>query len=246
MLRRNGLDNMGGPFLSTVNCTNSRQPSPNPGEWKNAAWIGTQMVYGQRLVNGRFRSYAVARDVVAHETTHGLTDRTARLEYAFESGALNESFSDIFGVIISNRTTPDIGDWDWQMGEDLQGTGVPLRDLSDPAAHGQPAHMRDFQVLPEERDHGGVHINSGIHNKAAFNLITSTDGQGRFLFQPPVCAALYYLALTQALSRTSGFRDSRRGVELAARTLFRRDPPQTRAEKLAAIATAFDKVGIAA
>lgn len=245
VLRRNGLDNMGGPFLSTVNCTNSRQPS-QPGEWKNAAWIGTQMVYGQRLVNGRFRSYAVAGDVVAHEITHGLTDRTARLEYAFESGALNESYSDIFGIIISNRNTPNIGAWNWQLGEDLQGTGIPLRDLRNPTAHRQPDHMDDFQVLTEAQDHGGVHINSGIHNKAAFNLITSTDQQGRFLFKPEVCAALFYLALTQFLSRTSGFRDSRRGVELAARTLFRREPPPSRAKKLTAIATAFDKVGVAA
>lgn len=117
---------------------------------------------------------------------------------------------------------------------------MALRDLSAPTEHGQPDHMDDFQELPERDDHGGVHNNSGIHNKTAFNLITSTDAQGQFLFQPEQCAALFYLALTQFLSRTSGFRDSRRGVELAARTLFRGEQPRTRA----AIATAFDNVGI--
>jgi Thermolysin metallopeptidase, alpha-helical domain len=102
------------------------------------------MIYGQRMVNGALRSYALASDVVAHEITHGLTDRTARLEYQRESGALNESYSDIFGVIISNRNQPNIDAWDWEMGEDLNATGIPLRDLSDPPRRGQPDHMRDF------------------------------------------------------------------------------------------------------
>ena len=138
VLHRNGLDNRGGPFLSTVNCTDSRQPSDQPGEWRNAAWTGKQMVYGQRLVNGQLRSYAVAGDVVAHEITHGLTDRTARLEYAFESGALNESYSDIFGIIISNRGEPDIGTWNWQWARVWRaqayrcGTSVPPPRMTSP------------------------------------------------------------------------------------------------------------------
>jgi Zn-dependent metalloprotease len=144
VLRRNGLDNLGGPFISSVNCT-FQNINPANKEWRNAAWIGTQMVYGQRMVNGKLRSYAIAKDVVAHEIAHGLTDKTARLEYAKESGAMNESYSDIFGVIISNRHLPHIDDWNWEMGEDLEGTGVPLRDLSDPTRRGQPAHMRDFK-----------------------------------------------------------------------------------------------------
>jgi bacillolysin/neutral peptidase B len=64
------------------------------------------------------------------------------------------------------------------------------------------------------------------------------------LFSPREAAALFYIALTQYLSRTSGFSDSRRGVELAARTLFRDDDPPTQARKLNAVATAFDNVGI--
>ena len=62
-----------------------------------------QMVYGQRPVNGELTSYATAKDVVAHEITHGLTDKTAGLVYQSESGALNESYSDIFGILISNQ-----------------------------------------------------------------------------------------------------------------------------------------------
>jgi Zn-dependent metalloprotease len=251
-LGRDGLDNRGGPFISSINCT-YRNPNPANREWRNAAWVGTQMIYGQRMVNGALRSYALASDVVAHEITHGLTDRTARLEYQRESGALNESYSDIFGVIISNRRQPNIDAWNWEMGEDLNATGIPLRDLSDPPRRGQPDHMRDFQTLDpseeptQDNDYGGVHSNSGIHNKAAFNLITSQDeAGGARLFSPREAAALFYLALTQYLSRTSGFSDSRRGVELAARTLFRDDDPPTQARKLNAVATAFDNVGITA
>lgn len=242
VLQRDGIDNRGGPIISSINCC----AGEGGREWRNAAWIGTQMVYGQRLVEGEMRSYAVALDVVGHELTHGVTENTARLEYAGASGALNESYSDIFGVLISNDAEPDIGRWNWQMGEELDGTGVPIRDLSAPERYGQPAHMRDYRDLPvdEWNDWGGVHTNSGIHNKAAFNLICAPGegGQG-FLFTPRECAILFYLALTQYLSRTSGFADSRRAVTLAAQTYFRNDP--AREAKVRAVDAAFDAVGVA-
>ncbi|MFG3602506.1 M4 family metallopeptidase [Micromonospora chersina] len=254
VLQRNGLDNLGGPFVSSINCT-YRNIDPNNREWRNAAWIGTQMIYGQRMVNGDLRSYAVARDVVAHEIIHGLTDHTARLEYLQESGALNESYSDIFGIIISNWDPDNDGrvdGWDWQMGEDLDETGVPLRDISDPARRGQPAHMNDFKTLrPSEvpnrsNDYGWLHRNSGIHNKAAYNLLTAKDANGEAALSPRDVASLFYLALTQYLSRTSGFSDSRTGVRLAAQTYFRAKDPELLARKLAVIDGAFDAVGIRA
>jgi Zn-dependent metalloprotease len=251
VFHRAGLDNRGGPLISTVNCT-SRNLDPNNREWRNAAWIGTQMIYGQRMVNGDLRSYAVARDVVAHEIIHGLTDHTARLEYQLESGALNESYSDIFGIIIANWQPPDGGDvetWDWQMGEDLDATGVPLRDISDPERRGQPAHLDQMRTLsPGEvpdrsNDFGWLHRNSGIHNKAAYHLLTAKEN-GAVVFTPREVAGLFYLALTQYLSRTSGFSDSRTGVRLAAQTYFRQDDPDMLASKLAVIDNAFDAVGI--
>ncbi|QRY44079.1 M4 family metallopeptidase [Mycolicibacterium nivoides] len=240
-LQRNGLDNQGGPFISSINCTSIQDPTPN--EWRNAAWIGTQMVYGQRSVNGELRSYAVAVDVVAHEMTHGLTDNTARLEYKNESGALNESYSDIMGTIIANSQKPDIDSWNWEMGEELDGTGVPLRDLSDPTRRGQPAHVRDY--VNTTRDNGGVHTNSGIHNKAAYNVISAKNGQG-YLFTPQDVATLFYLALTLHLSRTSGFSDSRRAVELVAKSLFRKDPQDVLDEKVRAVSAGFEATGIGA
>lgn len=249
VLRRNGLDNVGGPFVSSINCT-YRNRDPENREWRNAAWIGTQMVYGQRLVNGSLRSYALASDVVAHEITHGLIDRTARLEYERESGALNESYADIFGIIISNRHQSDVDRWNWELGEDLADTGLPLRDLSDPPRCQQPDHMDDFRHLaPGEmpsrlNDGGWVHVNSGIHNKAAYHLLTARAADGATVLSPREVISLFYLALILTLSRTSGFGDSRRGVDLVARTLFRNDPPALRAGKLAAVGQAFDAVGI--
>lgn len=106
--------------------------------------------------------------------------------------------------------------------------------------------LRPNQAPNQFNDSGWVHHNSGIHNKAAHNLMTSKKADGSLEFTPREVAALFYLALTQFLSPTSGFSDSRRGVELAAQTLLRHDSPDTRNEKLAAIAKAFDDVGIGA
>lgn len=239
VLRRNGLDNAGGPVISSINCVDR----PGTQEWKNAAWVGTQMVYGQRKVGSRLRSYAAAKDVVAHEIFHGLTDKTSRLEYRGQSGALNESYSDIFGIIVSNINQANIAKWDWRLGEDLTGTGMPIRNLADPTKHNQPAHMNNYLRLPETRegDWGGVHWNSGIHNKAAHTILTTRRG-GQFLFTATQVAAIFYLALTQSLSRTSDFSASRRAVELWARSLFRNDAD--RDVKVKAVSDAFAGVGI--
>lgn len=240
VLQRDGLDDQGGPIVSTVNCV--FQSVAGGQEWRNAARFRGQMIYGQRSVNGALRSYAVSLDVVAHELLHGLTENTARLEYRFESGALNESFSDIFGVIVSNLSKPDVGTWNWEIGEDLSDTGVPLRNMSDPTLRGQPAHMDDFVVLPEEADHGGVHTNSGIHNFAAFQILNAQDGAGGLLFSPTDVARLYYVTLIAHLSRTSDFSDCREGMVLAAKSMF--DASDGVDSKVVAIEAAYDAVGI--
>lgn len=240
VLKRDGLDDQGGPIVSTVNCV--YQNLNGSREWRNAARFRGQMIYGQRFVDGELRSYAVSLDVVAHELLHGLTENTARLEYRLESGALNESISDIYGVIVSNIHNPDVSNWNWEIGEDLSESGVPLRSMSDPARFGQPAHMNDFVVLPEEEDNGGVHTNSGIHNRAAFNVLTSTVDDGSFLFSPVEVARLYYVALVAHLSRTSNFSDCRAGVVLAAKSMF--DLASDVDRKVSAINRAYDSVGI--
>lgn len=243
VLQRNGIDNLGSPLVSSVNCIIQLE-SPDGQQWSNAAWLSakSQMVYGQGRVGGRLRSFAAGLDVVAHEIFHGVTAQTARLEYAFESGALNESYSDIFGILVSNQHKPNMGDWNWEMGEDVDGSGVPLRDFRNPAAHGQPIHMNNF--IRTNSDHGGVHSNSGIHNFAAFTLMDTRSQQGAFLFTPTELGALFYLALTQHLSRRSLFSDSRRALVLVARTLFRNNPPVARTAKVEAVFDAFDAVGV--
>lgn len=238
VLKRNSLDNMGGAVKASINCVEEDDTK----EWDNAIWHMDQMMYGQSDVNGKLRSWALAKDIVAHELTHGITDFTARIEYKGESGALNESYSDIMGLIIANFDEPDVKKWKWLIGAGLFGPGTALRDMRAPENFEQPSHMDDFKKLHKNNDFGGVHTNSGIHNKVAHNMLTAKDSQGKYLLKPRDVAALFYLALTQSLSRTSRFADSRRGVELAARSLFA--TKRNKQDRLKAVAKAFDKVGI--
>lgn len=248
VLKRNSIDNKGGAIISTVNCVVARNNRLGKKQWLNAFWTPRkrQMVYGQVLHGQELRSLAVNVDVVGHEMFHGVTNDTSRLEYAAQSGALNESYSDIFGMLISNFDEPDIAKWDWQLGEKLTANEKPLRDLSRPSHHNQPEHMDEYQDLPltEDGDYGGVHTNSGIHNFAAYKIMTARDTQQRFIFTPRELAAMFYIALTQHLTRSSDFSASRRGITLATQTLFRNDPQAMRQAKIAVITKAFTDVGI--
>jgi Zn-dependent metalloprotease len=242
-LMRNNIDDAGGPMISSINCIQVSQSEQGLGkEWINAFWNGVQMVYGLRLKAGVVLSLSANLEVVAHEMTHGITDNSSRLEYRFQSGALNESYSDIIGVIVKNFSEPDQSTWDWEIGAGLQKSGRAFRNLLDPTAEGQPDHMRDFRVTT--RDNGGVHTNSGIHNKAASNMLLAKRGDGSFVFAPREVAILFYLTLTQQLSALSQFADSRRGVVFTARTLFGSLPAAQLNERIAAIEKAFQDVGI--
>jgi Zn-dependent metalloprotease len=243
---RNNIDDTGGPMNSSINCVVARE-SDDGKVWLNAFWNGKQMVYGQtRDGQGELMSLSVDLDVVGHEMFHGVTDSTARLEYANQPGALNESYSDIFGTIIANLDNPNVDTWNWNIGEGMNVDGKPFRNMKDPTLFRQPAHMRDFRKLPntQKGDWGGVHINSGIHNKCAFLILTAKDAAGAFVLTPRQVAAIFYLSLTQQLSRTSQFTDSRRGVLLSAHTLFRSLPQAEQDTKIDAITKAFDAVGV--
>jgi Zn-dependent metalloprotease len=246
VLMRNNIDDHGGPMNSSINCVVADE-SPDGKVWLNAFWNGSQMVYGQtRNKKGGLLSLSVDLDVVGHEMFHGVTDMTARLEYANQSGALNESYSDIFGTIIANFDNPNVDTWNWNVGEGMNVGGKPFRNMKDPTLFGQPAHMKNFRKLPNTRkgDWGGVHVNSGIHNKCAFLVLTARNAAGTFALTPREVAAVFYVGLTQQLSRTSQFADSRRGALLAARTLFRTLSPAEQTAKIDAITKAFDAVGI--
>ncbi|GGA34373.1 M4 family metallopeptidase [Sphingomonas psychrolutea] len=243
VVQRNNIDDRGGAMDSSVNCVVQNE-SPGNQIWLNAYWNGRQMVYGQIRVGNGLLTLAAALDIVGHEMFHGVTDHTSRLEYAGQSGALNESYSDIFGVIIANRGKPDPRTWNWLMGDGYD-NGKPFRDMANPPSRGQPDHVRDFKVLPNTRrgDWGGVHTNSGIHNKAAYIVLTAADQNG-LVFTPEDVAAVFYVAVTQLLSRTSQFGDSRRYAVSAARSLFRRSSPAELQRKIAALEAAFTSVGI--
>ena len=242
VLKRNNIDNKGGPVISTVNCLVKLAERPPAGSkvWLNAFWDGTQMLYGQDRVDGKLRSMASSLSVVAHELFHGVTASTARLLYLGESGALNESYSDIFGTIIANSAQADIAKWDWHIG-----CGMAVRDMQDPTQHNQPKLMKNFMNAPLDRDHdsGAVHVNSGIHNYAAFHVMTAKVGRA-FAFRPAELAAMFYVALTQQLSRQSTFSDSRRGVVLATRSLFRNLPQHQIDARVAAVEAGFGEAGI--
>lgn len=241
VLKRNGIDDKGMALVSLVNVTNAAHS--NPPNWRNAVWWNNRMWFGQEQNgNGGFDSFARYLDVIAHELSHGVTETTSNLVYRDESGSLNESFSDIFGILVKNWYPGEpnpVSGWHWTIGEGLGAGGGPLRDLSNPERMSQPVHMRDY--LRTVVDNGGVHTNSGIHNKAAYNLITATDPAGNFVFSPNEIAILYYLTLAR-LSRMSGFSDCLRVLKSVISSYFAGDSllPQ----KWQAAVEAYERVGI--
>lgn len=238
VLRRRGLDGAGGPMISSINCVWTAMGSMGR-HWPNSFWIKDQVVYGQRQQGAQFRSFAAALDMVGHEFFHGVIQFTARLDLKGQTGALNESYSDIFGLIIANGPNPDWNTWRWEIGAD---TGEPLRNVRQPSRiNNHPEHMSQFRNLPLTVDFGGIHTNCGIHNRAAANIMTSLDPQGRFLFTPAMIAQLFYHAIL-GLGPTALFRDSRRMVEIQARTILRNSP--TLNLQLEAISAGFAAAGI--
>ncbi|MEH6935669.1 M4 family metallopeptidase [Bacillus sp. JJ783] len=185
---RNSFDGKGATIRSGINFGTN---------YNNAFWNGQQMVYGDG--DGvEFAPLSGSLDVVAHELTHAVTEKSAELEYLNQSGALNESFSDVFGYFVDPAN--------WDLGEAVttpKVAGDALRSLSNPEKYGQPAHMNDYQYLPptEEGDNGGVHINSGIPNKAAYLTINAIGKEK--------AEKIYYRALTTYLTPTSDFSKAR-------------------------------------
>jgi len=151
---RNAIDGAGGAMLSTAHFGQA---------YDNAFWDGNGMSYGD---GGQlFKPLSAGLDVVAHEFTHGVTEKTSALVYKAQSGALNESVSDIFGVFIEHSFRPDAVK-NWTMGENIALQAGSLRDFKTPANGQQPAAMS--QYVNTQQDEGGVHTNSGIPNNAAY------------------------------------------------------------------------------
>jgi Zn-dependent metalloprotease len=196
--------------------------------YNNAFWDGQQMIFGDG--DGQvFTDFTGSLDVIGHELTHGVTEHMANLEYHVQSGALNESMSDVFGSLVRQWTRQETADRaDWSIGADVFTPGVgadALRSLSNPGQaydndllgkDPQPAHMRDFVELPdtEDGDNGGVHINSGIPNKA-FHLTAVRIGG--YAWAAP--GRIWYESL-RASTRTTDFQAFARTTAGKAGELF--------------------------
>lgn len=226
---RESINGEGGTIISFFNIGDE-----NGNDMDNAFWNGAAMFYGNGNQAFNFPLQR-ALDVAGHEMSHGVIQGTANLEYQGQSGAMNESFADIFGAMIDRD--------DWQMGEDITNpnyipTGA-LRSLSDPNNGGsslstpgwQPKTMSEYQNLPNtpQGDNGGVHINSGITNYAYY-LFATDIGKDK-------AELIYYRALDVYLVKSSQFVDLRNAVVQAANDLYG-------STEVNAANAAFDAVGI--
>ncbi len=227
---RNSINGEGGTVYSVINVTDE-----NNEQMDNAFWNGIAMFYG----NGKqaFSPFAGALDVGGHEMSHGVIQSTSNLEYITQSGALNESFADVFGAMIERE--------DWRLAEDIVNpqffTSGAMRDMSNPNNGGsgpndfrwQPKDMNEFQVLDPtpEQDNGGVHINSGIPNRAYYLFATEVGIEK--------AEQVWYRTLTRYLTRTSQFIDMRLAVLQAAEDLHGANSAEVNAARMA-----FNTVGI--
>jgi Zn-dependent metalloprotease len=201
---RNSIDDRGLRLDSTVHYGVS---------YDNAFWNGKQMVYGDG--DGRiFRSFTRAVDVIAHELSHGVTQHEANLNYRDQPGALNESFSDVFGVLVKQYQRQETAEEaSWLVGEELFAKGVNaqgIRSMKEPGSayddpllgkDPQPGHMRDYVLTTD--DNGGVHINSGIPNRAFCECALRLGG-----FAWEKAGRIWYKALTEKLRPNSRFQDA--------------------------------------
>jgi Zn-dependent metalloprotease len=176
LFARNSLDNKGMTLISSVHVAEV--------DWlgqfvpmSNAFWNGQQMAYGDG--DGKiFQRFTRSLDVVGHELTHGVQSFTSNLTYSGQSGALNEHFSDVFGILVrqwKNGETAVKASWVVGAGvmvltptrrgiRDMEKPGTAFVNDPDIGTDPQPAHMSKLYTGP--RDRGGVHINSGIPNRA--------------------------------------------------------------------------------
>jgi Zn-dependent metalloprotease len=198
---RSSFDGAGAPVLATVHYEQG---------YDNAFWNGEQLVFGDGdgQIFGRFTRPV---DVLGHELTHAVTQYTANLTYQGQSGALNESISDVFGSCLKQRLAGEsAGDADWLIGEGIfepSVQGKALRSMAEPGtAYDDPNLGKDPQVgsmdeyVDTSEDNGGVHTNSGIPNRAFYLAATgiggnSWDGAGK----------IWYAALTSGLGPDTDF-----------------------------------------
>jgi Zn-dependent metalloprotease len=235
IFERNSIDTKGMKLDSTVHYGEN---------YNNAFWNGTQMVYGDG--DGEiFQRFTKSIDVIGHELTHGVTQYEAALEYEGQAGALNESLSDVFGSLIKQHSVNQKSDKaDWLIGAGLftrKVNGSALRSMKEPGTayndptigkDPQPGHMKDF--VNTTSDNGGVHINSGIPNRAFYLVANELGG-----YAWEKAGKIWYIALTERLRERSTFQNAANITFEVAGTLYGKSSVEQNAVK-----KAWDQVGI--
>jgi len=224
---RNSVDDHGLRLDSTVHYSR---------RFDNAFWNGAQMVYGDG--DGViFQRFTKCLDVIGHELTHGVSQYEAAFVYRDQPGALNESMSDVFGVLVKQwNLKQTAAQADWIIGGGLLAPvvkGVGLRSMKAPGTayddprlgkDPQPAHMKDY--YNGDDDNGGVHINSGIPNRAFYLAATAIGGCAW-----EVAGKIWYTALCQNLRWSSQFLDAANATVTVAGNLYGAGSKQQKAVK---------------
>jgi Zn-dependent metalloprotease len=231
---RVSIDNAGMPLSASVHYGT---------KYDNAFWDGRQMIFGDG--DGvLFNRFTIAVDVIGHELTHGVTGHEVNLRYLGQAGALNESMSDVFGSMIKQYAAKQTVDRaDWLIGAGLlAGKGRALRDMAHPGTayddrvmgkDPQPAEMQDY--VHTSQDNGGVHINSGIPNRAFYMVATALGG-----YAWERAGRVWYETLRDPrLKPTATFADFAIRTVINATTLFGSASPER-----AATLEAWQTVGV--
>ncbi|MCU0361010.1 MAG: M4 family metallopeptidase [Bacteroidia bacterium] len=211
---RNSIDNAGFKLLSYVHYNSN---------YANAFWDGARMTYGDG--NGTSTFIFTTIDICGHEITHGLTSNSSNLIYNGESGALNESYSDIFGTLIENYGRP--GNWNWKVGEDMTANGNGIRNMQNPALFSDPDTYGGQFWYTGTADNGGVHTNSGVSNFWFYLLSMGGNGSNDLAQTYSVsalglnqAAQIAFRALTLYYTPNTNYANARLLTIQAAKDLF--------------------------
>jgi Zn-dependent metalloprotease len=232
---RNSIDTRGMKLESTVHYGE---------DYNNAFWNGTQMVYGDG--DGEiFQRFTKSIEVIGHELSHGVTQYEAALEYEGQAGALNESFSDVFGSLVKQYSLKQKAEKaDWLIGGGLFSrkiNGVALRSMKEPGTayndttigrDPQPGHMKHY--VNTTSDNGGVHINSGIPNRAFYLTAIELGG-----YAWEKAGNIWYVTLRDRLRERSNFQRAADLTFDVAGSLYGKNSREQKA-----VRSAWDLVGI--
>jgi Zn-dependent metalloprotease len=238
---RNSVDGKGLRLDSTVHYR--EDPSQ---AFDNAEWDGEEMLYGDGdgVIFGRFTK---SLDVIGHELTHGVTQYTAALEYHDQPGALNESMSDVFGTMVKQwQNKQTVAAADWLIGAELflqpslalrsmKAPGTAYKNVPNIGSDPQPANMKDYMKLPNTRagDNGGVHVNSGIPNRAFY--LACVNLKATYSWEKP--GKIWYATLTTRLTSSATFAEAAQATISVANELGGPDDAK-------AVQAAWEEVGV--